>query len=279
MNKLIAFTGKKGSGKNTLANFLIGLQLKSNTIVEDFGLDENGRLFLKQGDENFLLDTNRNDLEYASSASHSIWPFAKNYAYATPLKELIISLFNVDRECLYGTDEQKNKKLDHIRWENMPGVTTVKTPQEPVDAKGAEELCNYYKEVLSGVIYHEPGPMSAREFMQYFGTEVMRKMYSDIWSKALTSEVKAEKSALSIITDLRFDNEALDLQDLKSDGFDVKIVNLTRVKDHNDKHISESGINKAYTDFNLDNANMNLLETCQSLTQEMEKWGWLEKNA
>lgn len=59
----------------------------------------------------------------------------------------------------------------------MPGVVT-----DEDDWKGLWQEENLY--------YHAAGPMTAREFMQYFGTEVMRKMYEPIWVNSCIKKYK-----------------------------------------------------------------------------------------
>ena len=272
-NKVIAFTGKKGSGKNTLANFLVGYQLRANEVIKDFSLDDNGKLHAvyEIGDGKTaegLLDLDRDDYDFSLHASQSIWPFAKTYAFATPLKEMCVGLFGIPRELVYGTDEQKNTLVEHLRWENMPGVITVESAWEIFNTFNS---WNYHK-----LIVHHPGPMTAREFMQFLGTEVMRKMYGPIWVNFLTKQVQEENSTLSIITDLRFPNEDDGLRSLDSSKYDVKIVGLTRCIDSEDKHTSESLFDEVKKDAVLDNANSDLLTTCQQLTECMNDWGWFE---
>ena len=305
-NKVIAFTGKKGSGKNTLANFLVGYQLRANEVIKDFSLDDNGKLHAvyEIGDGKTaegLLDLDRDDYDFSLHASQSIWPFAKTYAFATPLKEMCVGLFGIPRELVYGTDEQKNTLVEHLRWENMPGVIitenvrlwTFGNSENKIIA--TETLIEKVKNALAtgnntsivwgpelefeqsnSVIYHAPGPMTSREFMQFLGTEVMRKMYGPIWVNFLTKQVQEENSTLSIITDLRFPNEDDGLRSLDSSKYDVKIVGLTRCIDSEDKHTSESLFDEVKKDAVLDNANSDLLTTCQQLTECMNDWGWFE---
>lgn len=305
-NKVIAFTGKKGSGKNTLANFLVGYQLRANEVIKDFSLDDNGKLHAvyEIGDGKTaegLLDLDRDDYDFSLHASQSIWPFAKTYAFATPLKEMCVGLFGIPRELVYGTDEQKNTLVEHLRWENMPGVIitenvrlwTFGNSENKIIA--TETLIEKVKNALAtgnntsivwgpelefeqsnSVIYHTPGPMTSREFMQFLGTEVMRKMYGPILVNFLTKQVQEENSTLSIITDLRFPNEDDGLRSLDPSKYDVKIVGLTRCIDSEDKHTSESFFDEVKKDAVLDNANNDLLTTCQQLTECMNDWGWFE---
>ena len=290
-NKVIAFTGKKGSGKNTLANFLVGYQLRANEVIKDFSLDDNGKLYAvyEIGDSKTaegLLDLDRDDYEFSLHASQSIWPFAKTYAFATPLKEMCVGLFGIPRELVYGTDEQKNTLVEHLRWENMPGVIPTENVRlwtfgnkkalatgNNTDIVWGSEL---EFEQYNSVIYHAPGPMTAREFMQFLGTEVMRKMYGAIWVNFLTKQIQQENSTLSIITDLRFPNEDVGLRSLDPSKYDVKVVGLTRCIDSGDKHTSESLFDEVKKDAVLDNANNDLLTTCQQLTECMNDWGWFE---
>ena len=52
------------------------------------------------------------------------------------------------------------------------------------------------------------GPMTAREFMQFFGTDIMRNIYEPIWIKSTIKKIQREQSELAIIADVRFPNEA-----------------------------------------------------------------------
>jgi nicotinamide riboside kinase len=290
-SKVLAFCGKKGSGKNTLANFLTGYQLRANEIIKDFSLDDKGRLFALYDangkDAEGLLDLNRNDFDFGVYASQSIWPFVKTYAFANPLKDICHELFEIPRELLHGTDEDKNTVMEHLRWENMPGVIT----RRPIDiawslTEGYMEqkytvdmitahFGEFYKNIPE-FTYHDSGLMTVREFLQFMGTEVMRKIYGPVWVNLLKRQIQSERSDLSIITDCRFDNEIDGLKSLPSESYDVKFVYLTRYINADDKHVSENGTNLQYADLVLDNMNMSLTDTCIALQKQISDWGWLE---
>jgi hypothetical protein len=291
MTSIIGLCGKKGSGKNTLCNFLHGYQLKSSGVINDFYLNEKGGLVVNSAvqDENgetsnvdMLIDVTRTDMDFANWAVYYMWPFIKHYAFASSLKEICEQLFDVPKECLHGTDEQKNQIVPHLLWENMPGVIT----QKPIDlawslTEGYTEQKNEvemiagrlgpYYEKVKGIVYHQPGPMTAREFMQFFGTEIMRKMYEPIWVNRTIKNILTEDSAISVISDCRFDNEAIAL---KEQG--AKLVLLTRSISNKDGHASENGF-KDFTDFDLviDNANLSVLDTCSQLIEGIKDWGWI----
>lgn len=54
----------------------------------------------------------------------------------------------------------------------------------------------------------EGEPMTNREFLQYFGTEVGRNIDKDLWIKALMYRYGRDKESHWIIPDVRFPNEA-----------------------------------------------------------------------
>jgi hypothetical protein len=223
---IIGVVGKKRSGKNTLGNYFTGRKLKELNLVEDYHINKEGKLVVKT---NFLdgsvdwgiLDLDRKDDEFINHASQTIWPYAKCYSFAEPLKDMIINLFDVDRSFVYGTEEQRNSKT-HIKWQDMPGLIKKKD------------------DFMSGI-----------ELMQFFGTEIMRKIYDPIWVNQTIRRILAEYSELSIITDVRFPNE---VEAIKKVG--GKIIKLTRdiVKS---THASEISLDH-YKDYDIiiDNKNM-----------------------
>lgn len=61
-------------------------------------------------------------------------------------------------------------------------------------------------EIIPGVNIRG-NPCSARDLMQYFGTEVCRRMYADIWVNQLIARASMQ-TKIVICTDVRFPNEA-----------------------------------------------------------------------
>lgn len=225
MTKILGIAGKKSAGKNTMANIVHGIVLKENKMIKDYNIDEGGKLFVltsnSDGEEGWgEFDITRKDTEFASWAEWNMWPEVKIYSFADSLKSICIRLFNIPPECVYGTDEQKNQIQEHLLWENMPGILPFKMNI------GNDLSCLYPK-------YHEAGPMTAREFMQFFGTEIMRKMYSNIWINDTINRIKSESSKLAIIADVRFPNE---IDAILNNG--GKVVKLNR-SIHKDGHSSE----------------------------------------
>lgn len=130
MTKIIAFAGKKQSGKNTCANILHGLVLRQKKMIVDFNIDWRGRLYVFTSNANGEqgwgeFDISRKDEEFVQWAEYNMYPYIKLYSFADSLKEIAVNLFQIPPECVYGTDEQKNQLQKHLLWENMPGITTT----------------------------------------------------------------------------------------------------------------------------------------------------------
>lgn len=252
MAQILAFSGKKQSGKNTLCNFLHGYQLKSFGVIDAFDITTDGELIVdtltidEQGKEKRGkggIDITRTDIEFAIWAMDNVWPFVKHYAFATTLKEIAIELFNIDRELMYGSEEQKNTLIQY-KWENMPVKVKNKT-----------------------------GQMTARDFIQYFGTDICRKILPDIWINKTIKDVQTEESKLAIVTDARFINE---VEAVKIAG--GKVIRLTRGAAGLDTHESELALDN-YDKFDavIDTENLSIHESCVKLLEILDEWGWLSK--
>jgi hypothetical protein len=284
MTNIIAFAGKKQSGKSTCANFLHGYQMRSQGIISDFGLSKEGKLLVqteemkseKEVDQKLaLIDVNRKDYEFAEWAAYSMWPFIKNYSFAEPLKQLALNLFNIPEECMYGTDEQKNQLQEHLRWENMPGVCTNEKFFKFMQSKMEHDLAEDEEDAGYKLIYHAAGPMTAREFLQFLGTDVMRKMYEPIWVKYCIDNIQSEESLIATIDDVRFLNELEAVQ--KVGG---KVIYLDRNNDSKDGHSSENELCNNLDKFDavIDNSDLSILDTSMEVMKLIEEWGWLEEN-
>jgi len=215
---IIGIAGKKRSGKNTFGNYITGRVLKDKGLVKDFFINEEGKLLVEtafsDGSIDWgVLDLDRRDEEFYIHASQTIWPYVKCYSFAKPLKDMIIDLFDVSEESVYGNEEQRNVKT-HINWEDMPGEVTLQ------------------------------GPMSGIEIMQYFGTEVMRRIYDNVWVNKTIRTIQQEQPEIAIITDLRFLNEAKAIR--KNKG---RLIKLTR-NVLNLKHESEIALD-GYRDYDM----------------------------
>ena len=262
MTQIIALAGNKLSGKTTASNFLHGHVLKLNEVIRHFDILHDGKLqvntqYLKDGevkDDMGELDLTRTDDLFTGYAGEKIWPYIKMYNFADALKEICGSLFGLTHEQLHGTEKNSVTKL---RWENMPGVVTPgQLKQVAVDyneSSGDIPSC-------LGIVVHEPGFMTAREVLQFVGTEIFRRMYEPVWVNLLINRIKEESPMIAVIADCRFDNEAQGVKD--AGGTVVKLTRQTEV----DNHQSERGFDK-FDDFDkvVDNKNMSIKECNQSI--------------
>ena len=178
MNTIIAFAGRKQSGKTTCAEAIIG----------------------------HINQTSSKDT-------------IKLYNFADPLKQdVCINILGLTHNQCYGTDEEKNQPTDLV-WNKQR--------------------------------------LSAREVMQFVGTDIFRKMKPNVWAEATVAKIKIENHDYAVIADCRFPNE---VEAIKNAGGTV--IKLTR-NPHNSDHISETALdqtnyNPSNFDYVLDNVNLSI---------------------
>ena len=248
MPNIIGLSGAKQSGKTTSTNFLYGYQLRVNEIIEKFLMNsETGELLVnaktinEKGEEEEglgVLDIERRDSDFIDYASQSIWPYVRSFGFADPLKIISIQLFGLLEEQCYGTNDQKNTPIN-IKWEDLP-VSSDKT-----------------------------GFITAREFLQYFGTEVCRKIKPNIWVDSCVNRINQSGTELAIVSDVRFPNEVDAIQ--KAGG---KVIRLTR-KPYEDIHDSEISLDDYEGfDYVLENQDLSIDETNKQMLGILKSWGW-----
>lgn len=249
MTNILGLSGHKQSGKSTCAKFLHGYQLRFNDVVEKFLMDEDGNLIVnatqlnERGEEveGFgFLDVERRDEEFVEYASRTVWPFVRSFSFADPLKSISIQLFGLSDEQCFGSDEDKNTPIN-VKWENMPDAGD------------------------------KSGFMTAREFLQHFGTDICRKIKDDIWTSSCIRRILSSGTDLAIIPDVRFPNEVEEIQ--KAGG---KVIRLTR-KPHEDCHPSETALDD-YDGFDrvINNEELDIDQTNIELMNVLREWQWLQ---
>lgn len=185
MIKIIAFAGRKQSGKTTCSEFV-------KKTYNDLAY-------------NFLYD-------YVK-----VQNMAKIYNFADPLKQdICMSILGMSYDQCYGTDEQKNDLTD-IEWEGSK--------------------------------------LTAREVMQFVGTDIFRKMKHNVWASATITKIRQEKPRLAIVADCRFPNEVEAIKE--AGGF---VIKLNR-NPHNSDHASETALDET----NYSNKNFDLVINNQTL--------------
>jgi hypothetical protein len=178
MTKIIAFAGRKQSGKTTCSEFVLKYY---NGIIEPF----NG---------------------------------AKLYNFADPLKkDICMNILGLTYEQCYGEDIDKNT-VTNIEWEG--------------------------------------NKLTAREVMQFVGTDLFRKMKNDVWAGATLQKIEREKPDLAVIADCRFPNEVEAVK--AANGL---VIKLTRNLYHSN-HTSELALDET----NYDPNNFDLVVHNDNLT-------------
>lgn len=204
--KIIGISGRKQSGKNTVANCLSGIVLKNIGHIMDYTINQDGQLVIQttnaQGDVGWgIFDVLRKDKDFLDYAEYNIWPYVKTYHFADYLKQMCVDLFDLAPHQVYGTDVDKN----------------TLTPYD----------------------------MTAREFLQYFGTDVMRKIKDTVWVDYTLKTINSEGSSISIIPDVRFPNE---VEAIKNNG--GYVIRLTRDV-HNSHHGCETALDRDKFDWEM----------------------------
>ena len=259
---ILGISGKKQAGKTTIANVVHGQILLNNNLVKDYDVTEKGKLIIKttdsKGNEGWgEFDVERRDEQFVEYSHYNMWPHVKLYNFADPVKDMCINLFGFTYDQAYGTDEQKNQILSDIRWEDMPRHQNMKIMKKmPVDSKKSWGW--------------REGEMTAREFMQFFGTDIMRKIHPNVWTKACLNKITKEDSSLAVIADVRFPNEVEAIN--KAGG---KVLRLERDV-HEDSHDSETALDVDNYDHSnfwhvLDNRKMTIKDTITEIKSLLEQ--------
>lgn len=176
----------------------------------------------------------------------------KTYSFADEIKKFLISGMGLRHEQVWGTDADKNS-LTEYKWEDMPkyirwdfngrwyglvdGCPHVQySPMEKAtDIESAFWRLNYKG--------HQPnslrsGYMTARELMQVFGTDLMRRTFSDrIWVNAALRAIEQDNPDIALIPDMRFPSEFGPLYEKGA-----YIVRLMRDVSKGDQHPSETAL-------------------------------------
>jgi len=263
--KILGIAGKKQSGKNSSANYLTGYTLKECGAISDYRILDSGELNVltnfQDGTTDWgVLDICRKDEEFLSIAEKTIFPFVKIYSFADSLKELAVNLFELEPEQVWGTDEQKNS-LTHLKWSDMPGVYDGFIFDQHGNAIDRDKY--YIKEDINSY-------MTGREFLQFFGTEIGRRIYSPIWINSTINKIVSEKSGLAIIADVRFPDEVYAIQN--SGGSVIRLLRSVYEDNHpSEISLDETVFHPSGFDSIIDNRNLSMKETCEKVEKELKK--------
>jgi hypothetical protein len=200
--KIIAFSGKKQSGKNTCANFIYStylakLKISRKIKINDFGEIEVSDLLNKAEYAGIFKPEQCPSEDYIlQQVMNKVNPYVKMYSFADPLKtDICINILGLTHDQCYGSDKDKNSLTD-VQWENRT--------------------------------------LTARDVMQIVGTDILRKMKPSVWTDATINKINKDQPELALITDCRFPNE---VQCIKENN--GVVIRLDR-KIYDSDHISEN---------------------------------------
>lgn len=261
---LLGLSGTKQSGKTTCVNYVHGIILRKYNVIERFGISKRGKLLVPtqhvDSDGNMQdgmgeIDWESDDYNFSKFCETYVHPHVREFSFAKELKEMCINLLGLTREQCYGTDEQKNT-LTNIRWEDMPGNVEI-----------GEDKDGY-----AVLVPKKTGFMTAREVMQYFGTDIFRRANSKVWTDSGLREFRESGTELGIMSDVRFENE---LEALEEAG--GKTLRFLR-RPFTDLHSSETALDHIPHDrFSavIDNREMDIPEQNKAVHQVLLEWGWV----
>ena len=115
-----------------------------------------------------------------------------------------------------------------------------------------------------------PYGKTAREFLQYFGTDVMRSIKDSVWVDYTLKVIKQEQPSVALIPDVRFPNEIDAIH--KAGGV---VIRLTRDV-YSDKHKCESALDRenfdwSKFDYTIDN-DTNVADLIKILEEQKHIW-------
>jgi hypothetical protein len=182
-----------------------------------------------------------------------------------------INLDKIDVIGVHGPLNGGKDTVASLLMELRPGTFTTYAFARPLKQAG-KILFGFTDEQLEDRILKEAVDpfwgFTPRKAMQLLGTEFGRDMLrKDIWIKRAEREVEMNKARglKTIITDVRFENEAEWIRSLgeKAGLIYLEVTNLVRDEKYN--HASEAGITKAINDVTIQNDKTNGLQWLKHL--------------
>lgn len=248
MSIVIAFSGKKQSGKTTSGHFVMSLCMSKLGIAQSIDIDKEGNIIVSDllGNKNYsgvyfpekITDSQDYILQQVQS---KLDPYIKLYSFADPLKQdICMNILGLTWDQCYGSDDHKNT-LTNIRWNNLPGYSGE-----------SEDF------------------LTARETMEYIGTDMFRKMDNNVWANAIIRKIERDNPKIAIITDCRFPNE---VDKIKS--IDGKVIRLTK-QPYSSSHISENILDKENYDWNnfdfvINNDDLSVYDQCVEIQKVLKE--------
>jgi hypothetical protein len=261
--KLLGFSGKKDSGKDTLVRYIVGRELQKVGKVIKFEVSENtnGQLLVDVyngvGENEFdiqqgILNLYMTDKETLDFFKEYCYPYVRVFGFADKGKTFLNEFFGISREKMYGTNKEKDE-LSSFNWEQLP----ASLPKGEVKTIGR--------------VVKKTGPMTYREVMEEWLQIILRGVDEKCHINATFSEINQSNTKFAIIKDVRNENEIDAIQSVGG-----KVIRLLK-DSHGSTHegeISLDNYDPTGYDYVLNNMGQTLEETIKELEKVLTKWGW-----
>jgi len=164
----------------------------------------------------------KNTIADALDHHYGQWSGGKGYAvqqygFADLLKEICMQLFGLTAQQCYGSEADK-LTYTQVRWDDVCSVVALAGPKYRHNA------------------VDDHAHLTAREVLQIFGTDIVRRLSPDAWVRATLAKIQRASPDIALLTDVRFPNE---VEGIKAAG--GKVIRLTRVP-WADGHLSEMAL-------------------------------------
>lgn len=228
MKNLIVLFGAKQSGKTTSANAIYGLHLVNKGILPNINFDTDGRMTVvydKSTNNGIEFNIDSDEEHMLRFFKQNVWAHVKHSSFADALKNSCSQLFGIPLKLMFGTNEDKETKT-HIQWESLHKLL----PQHA----------------------HKTGPMSVRELLEVFGTDICREFDENCHVASAEYSLHLANPTIGIIPDGRFANEFEHFEKKRDNGNDyIHLIKLTR-NPHKSSAKSENGLSSISDDrYNL----------------------------
>jgi len=268
---IIAFSGRKNAGKNTIASFVAKYFIWNHWDMKEYP-------HVKRGiQEGYLTE------DSSAVSDRFVDDHVLECSFADNIKEFCINTLGLTYEQCYGTDAEKNRATEY-EWDTAPRFLAWKfgddyAQEMAAQGKTQDELMNIFHDRLFNPVSgrhanmtYMDGKMTGREIMQIVGTDLFRQTFGNIWAAATVRGIKRKGKTLNLITDNRFPNEIGAVLS-EPHGY---IVRLTRSPfGTKDAHPSESALDDFDWDrdkcFVLDNVEMTIEEQNEAVKPLIDK--------
>ena len=244
---IIGISGKKQSGKTTLANFI---RAKSTLFGRDESSDSMSLVHLSDGDIRISVGEERGSIESLKMRGHGKNGLdgqqVKIFNFSDEMKIFCKRVLGLSYNQCYGSDEDKNTLTNYL-WKNIP---------------------NEIRERYGTVDIDPSKQMSAREVIQVFGTDIIRNMFGkSVWVDATIREIHRYNPHVAILADVRFLSELESVLALENSV----IIRLQRKKEKG-THASETQLD-GY-DFSQHGDRVLVLDNQDMTLQQQHELAW-----